>query len=69
MTKTNTAPLTKADLAELFSWAERVAEQASDWAERAEVSRGERKQLTTKLDSIASQAVNVASLTNVLVDR
>jgi hypothetical protein len=63
---TPTANLCKPDLADLEAWAEGVVEAANGWAERAEVSRGERKELTMHLDTIASKARQVASMAAVL---
>lgn len=62
-------PLRKADLPDLHSWAEEVCENASGWAERTELSRGELKQLTAHLDAIASKARHIANLTFILKNR
>ena len=67
--ETTTRPINKADLAELYRWAEQITEQANGWAERAEVSRGERKELTHHLDALASRASQIKNLASVLHGR
>lgn len=59
-------PLTKPDLDDLENWAESVVAAAGGWAERAEVSRGERKELTKHLDGLAYSARRIQGLAAVL---
>jgi hypothetical protein len=62
-------PLTVSDLDDVRAWAENVVTDANGWAERAEVSRGERNILARHLDVIASRAREVTSLVDVLTNR
>lgn len=56
------APLTEPDLTELETWANRVATEASGWAERAQVSSGAGRAVMPQLDGLASVARYVASV-------
>jgi hypothetical protein len=60
------AALAAADLCDVRAWAQSVVADANGWAERAEVSRGERSALTMHLDAIASRARHVASVAEAL---
>jgi hypothetical protein len=63
------APLAATDLRDVHAWAESIIADANGWAERAEVSRGERSVLTMHLDAIASRARHVASIADALEER
>lgn len=59
-------PISAQDLDKLRAWSEVALDTASAWAERAEVSKGDRKLLTKHLDSIARKAQEVKSLCEAL---